>query len=868
MMPRFFSSALLVFLSLPAFVLAQKGDRPGEAQPPPPKSVKAPPAPALPVEEALKTIKVAPGFHLEVVASEPLVFDPVAIAFGADGRLWVVEMRAFMPNIDGKGENEPIGSVAVLEDTDGDGRMDKRTVFLDSLVLPRAVLPVADGALVAEPPHLWFARDKNGDGVADEKIQIAADYGSPVNPEHTANGLMWALDNWIYSANHTVRFRYEGDGKFTRDLTITRGQWGISQDDAGRIFYNSNSDPLRADLLPSEYLKRNPNIAPTGTNVQLVPATLRVWPGRVTPGINRGYKSLDAEGKMYAVTAACGPVVYRGTLFPPEFRGNVFICEPAGNLIKRIALDTADPELKGRNAYDGTEFITSTDERFRPVNLFNGPDGALYIVDMYRGLIQHRTYVTTYLRKQVEERHLERPVGMGRIYRVVPDGAPPANFRLKLARATTSELVESLGDPNGWTRDAAQKLLVERALDPARRPVDQPGGVRAESVESVAPVVRDFALKSKNPLGRLHAFWTLSGMNAIDPEFVLHALGDADPRVQSAGLRLAEEYFSDEKNASVIFPRVASLAGSADPNVRLQAALTLGEAHAPAAAAALRATVIANPSQLFLAEAAVSGLNGREDAFIAALGSEVKPNGAPPAAAVTLATQAVLKSSEPARIDRVFALAADRNSPAWLRRAILDGTERFLPKSPEGKTLLGGLPAEPKPLLALAAEKDSADGKRATSLLASLKWPGKPGLKTAAVAELTPAQKALFEKGRAQFAMVCAACHQPAGQGLAGLAPPLVNSSWVLGDERILARIVLCGKADENLIMPSMRVFDDETLAGVLTFIRRSWGHEAAPVAPSVVTQARAAVAGREEPWSVSDLVELQQELADTPGKK
>jgi mono/diheme cytochrome c family protein len=247
---------------------------------------------------------------------------------------------------------------------------------------------------------------------------------------------------------------------------------------------------------------------------------------------------------------------------------------------------------------------------------------------------------------------------------------------------------------------------------------------------------------------------------------------------------------------------------------------------------------------------------------------EIKESATPPIAAVALAAQGVLKSADPSHIEHVFTMAADHATPAWVRGAILEGTQRFLPKSPEGKTLLGSLPAEPKPLLTLAAEKDSAEGKRATTLLASLKWPGKPGLKTAAVAELTPAQKALFEKGRAQFAMVCAACHQPSGQGLAGLAPPLVNSRWVLGDERVLARIVLCGKVEDNFIMPSMRVFDDETLAGVLTFIRRSWGHEAGPVEVSVVAQARAAVAGREEPWSNSDLTELQQELADAAGKK
>lgn len=841
-------------------LLAQKGDRPGEAQPPPPPHIKTPPAPALSPAEELKTFKVAPGFRLELIAAEPLVFEPVSMAFGPDGRLWVVEMRGFMPNIAGTGENEPVGSVSVLEDTDGDGRMDKRTEFLKGLVMPRAIALVGDGVLIAEPPHLWFARDKNGDGVADEKIEIASDYGAQVNPEHTANGLMWGLDNWIYSANHTVRFRYAGDGKFARDLTITRGQWGISQDDSGRIYYNSNSDPLRADLLASNYLKRNPNAAPAGSAVQLVPAKLKVWPGRVTPGINRGYQSLDPEGKMSAVTAACGPVVYRGGLFPAEFRGNVFVCEPSGNLIKRIVLDEGDGTVKGRNAYEGTEFLTSTDERFRPVNLFNGPDGALYVADLYRGVLQHRTYVTTYLATQVKERGLETPIGKGRIWRVVPDTAPGANFKVALARASNAELVSQLASDNGWTRDTAQRLLVERGLSPVRTTVEKPGGVRAELVEVVAPAVRDFALATKNPLGRLHALWTLEGLNAVEPALVLRALGDADARVVAAGLRLAEKFLTPKLNDE-IFVRVLALAKSTEPAVRLQVALTLGEV-GTAADGALQALIMAHPAQPFLADAVVSGIGGREGGFVQALVSEHKDAGNAPAAMVALATSAALKGRNSDQMQRALAPAVESASPAWARAAVLDGVQRFLPKSPEGKTLVGSLPFEPKPLLALAAAKESADGQRAAKLIESLRWPGKPGMKTNVVAELTPPQKALFEKGQAQFTLVCAACHQPTGQGLAGLAPPLVNSRWALGDERILARIVLSGKVQENMVMPPMKAFDDETLAGVFTFIRRSWGHEADPVSPAVVKEARAAIAGRDVPLTDADLAELVKEFS------
>src|SRR5688572_7831312 len=191
--------SVLLFVSLSAAGLAQNGDVSGEVQAPP-SHLQIPPAPVLTVDDAIKTIKVAPGYRVEIVAADPLVGDPVAATYGPDGRLWVVEMRGFMPNPDGKGEDAKVGMISVLADTNHDGRMDKRTVFLDGLVLPRALALVGDGLLVAEPPHLWFCRDTNGDGKADEKTEVASDYGTPANPEHSSNGLYRALDNWIYSA--------------------------------------------------------------------------------------------------------------------------------------------------------------------------------------------------------------------------------------------------------------------------------------------------------------------------------------------------------------------------------------------------------------------------------------------------------------------------------------------------------------------------------------------------------------------------------------------------------------------------------------------------------------------------------------------
>ena len=402
---------------------AQEGDRKdpqGMTQEEIWKKFSVPAAPPLSPEAALDTFTVPDGFRVELVASEPLIGDPVEIEFDAAGRLWAVEMRGYMPNIDGTNETDPVGRIVVLEDVDGDGRMDRNTVFLDGLVMPRALAVLDEGVLISEPPNLWLCKDKDGDLRCDERVLMAEDYapqndpklGEKSNPEHASNGLLWSMDNWIYSANHTTRFRFIG-GEFVREPTVFRGQWGISQDNHGRHFYNTNSDHFRGDLVPSHYLARNENVVGLrGSNVRINPDQT-VWPGRITTGVNRGYRPnvLREDGTLARYTGACGTLIYRGSNFPADFLGDGFICEPTGNFIRRNKVSERDGVVTATNAYDQAEFLTSTDERFRPVNLVNGPDGCLYVVDLYRGLIQHRLYLTTFLRRQIEERGLDEPIG-------------------------------------------------------------------------------------------------------------------------------------------------------------------------------------------------------------------------------------------------------------------------------------------------------------------------------------------------------------------------------------------------------------------------------------------------------------------------
>jgi mono/diheme cytochrome c family protein/glucose/arabinose dehydrogenase len=822
---------LLLILLLPStWAAAQSGDRAGEEQPPPPEHLRSPPAPPLKPEDALRSFRLHPGFRIEIVAAEPLVLDPVAMSIGADGRLWVVEMRGFMTDVDGSNEDAPIGSIAILDDTDGDGRMDKRTQFAGGLVMPRAVAPVANGALVAEPPNLWFYEDENRDGKADRRTLVAGDYGDRSNPEHTANGLMWAMDNWIYNANHTVRFRFEA-GSWRRESTIFRGQWGITQDDVGRLYYNTNSDPLRMDLMPAEYLRRNPNlVAPTGVNVQLArPSDTPVWPARITLGVNRGYRTLRDDGTLPAVTAACGPVIYRGGAFPAEFSGNAFIAEPSANLVKRLIVTANGEPPVARNAHERTEFLASTDERFRPVNLYNGPDGALYVVDMYRGIIQHRIYLTTYLRNQIEERALDAPVGLGRIYRVVPEGAP-RHARPGLARMSTARLVATLEHREAWWRDTAQRLLVERR-DP--RAIDG---------------LRRLARGSRSSLARLHALWTLDGIDDVDWPTVQAALTDADVDVAVAAARLAERFLHAERTLGAL----AARAGWGEPKFLRQMALSLGNGAADRTDAFLLRLATAHGGLPHMADAIVSSLQGRESAALAQLTAVDNPEVAKVVAALAAA---ILQSKDAGRIDALLAPLDSDGTPDWLVNSILDGIERFIPGTGKSRRT-AFIPEEPRALVALS-RRSTAPATRAAEALRFLRWQGRVVDQAAVLASMSAAQREQYERGRREYA-VCAACHQPGGEGMAGLAPPLVGSPWVTGGVGALARIVLNGKTSGDTTMPPLSALDDDTIAAILTYIRKSWGHEAGTAASSEIQAIRGEVARRGEPWTESELAPMR----------
>jgi mono/diheme cytochrome c family protein len=391
---------------------------------------------------------------------------------------------------------------------------------------------------------------------------------------------------------------------------------------------------------------------------------------------------------------------------------------------------------------------------------------------------------------------------------------------------------------NSWWRDTAQRLLVE------------------QKNVSAAPELRELARSSASPaLGRLHALWTLEGLQQLDRETVLAALTSTDERIVTAAIRLSEKWLAQPKDKEM-FTRVMAASAGSSPHVILQTSFSLGASDSPEAIAALAKIAAQDDRQSFTPDAIVSGLAGRELDFIqATLGAPADNNAGK---TVTLAASSLLKSQDAKRIGEMLAyLAPGASTPAWAQAALLAGIERFLPKTPEGKPVPGSLPAEPTALVSLAAQRETADAKEAAKLIDLLKWPGKPGTENesaAIAARLTPEQKILYAKGEKQFAALCAACHQPHGEGLSGLAPQLLYSHYVLGADRALIRIVLSGKENEGRAMPPLHSLDDDAIAGVLTYVRQSWGHNAPPVSPATVADVRRQTTGREEPWTDEEL--------------
>lgn len=795
---------------------------------------KLPPPKPLSPEEALKSFKVEKGFRVELVASEPMIEAPIAMSFDDQGRLYVCEMRGYMHDVAGSTEKEPTGRVSLLQDTDGDGRMDKATAFLDKVVMPRAVMAVNGGALIAVPPNLFFCKDTDGDGVADVKDIVASDYGTfGGQPEHMANSPVWAMDNAVWSASYGTRFKLRG-GVWQKDSGLGRGQWGLCQDDFGRLYFNYNSDMLRADLLPTEAFTKNPLLRNASSINAKLAADQALYPSHPTPGVNRGYdaKTLSANGKLTQPTGTCGALIYRGDAFPVAYRGNAFVPEPCANLVKRFTMSESGSMVKATNVLKNTEFLTSTDERFRPVNACDGPDGALYLVDMYRGIIQHQSFLTHYLIANIKYRKLEQPINMGRIWRIVPD------TKDRPQPVKTSKDVKLLAHANGWVRDTTQRLIVE------------------STDASAIPALKEM-LQNKNALARVHALWTLDGLSSATPDVVKSALADKNAQVRAAAVHIASRDLAPDL--------IAMAAAEKDALVLAHLAIKLTGINLPDADAAVARLLASNGKNTLIREGALTGLRGKEAAFAKVLATQITKDNGTQIMPVIEAIGALLAAANKAGpFEEMLELAATQPAGGAFQVAAIKGLAKSDNKAKPKLLWLDAVPASLKTLK--AAMSDKASARLFARVEARLAWPGKPGAPPPPVIKpLTEAQTALFEKGKTIYATLCAACHQPHGFGLDGLAPPLVDSEWVLGKPEVLARIVMHGLAGPvkvaghtyNLAMPPLPQLTDEDVAGVLTYIRREWEHTASAVEPKAITIIREQDKGRMAMWTEAELKNL-----------
>ena len=486
---------------------------------------------SLDPDEFIATAQLPDDLGLELAASEPAVVDPVGVAFDADGRMYVVEMGGYPVRPAG---SPPLGRVKRLVDTDLDGYYETWTLFADELPYPTSVLPWRDGVLVTAPPDIVHLRDPDGDGVADTREVLFT--GFPVaNTQHNINGLIWGVDNWVYAANGgnhgsgrpagapddvvSIRgtdFRFRPDTGDLEPSFETTGGHGIAFDAWGRMFGTHNVNHVQHMVFPIGRLRRNPWLVLPTTRDMISDHGRSAQLFQVSDAETR-VNNPDQSGHF---SGGSGIAWYGGGALPAAYAGSLFVNDVVVNVVHQDVLAPAGPSFTASRRAEGIELLAGRDNWFRPVTVATGPEGALYVVDMHRAVIEHPEWIPDAVEATLD---LRAGDDKGRIYRIVPRGGLPA-VRPDLAAANLPALVEGLTHPNKWWRDTAQRILVERA-DPA-------------AVQPVRYLLRN----SEVPLARLHALWTLQGLDALEVDDILFALRNGPSGVRENALVLAERH--------------------------------------------------------------------------------------------------------------------------------------------------------------------------------------------------------------------------------------------------------------------------------------------------------------------------------------
>lgn len=516
-----------------------------------------PPVLPLPVEDEQKKFLIPAGYKLEPVLTEPEIQQPAAITFDGNGRMYVLELRSYMLTADSKGTLEPVSGISRWEDKNNDGVYESGGMFVDSLVFPRFVLPVGPNSVLTMESNadiVYKYTDTDKDGKADKKEFFTDNFGRPGNVEHQQAFLYWGMDNWLYSTVNPFRVRETPNGVIRESTGSNHAQWGITHDDDGKLWFQGGSNGV-----PS-YFQFPIHYGDYVVEKNFAEGFEIPWGAPI--GIADMQGGMQAvrlpDGTLNRVTGASGNDIFRGHRLPDELQGQYFYGEPVARIVRRIKADMQGGLTTLHNYYqeEQSEFIRSTDPLFRPVDMATAPDGTMYIVDMYHGIIQEGewTPVGSYLRTKIEQYQLDKVVNLGRIWRLTHESVKRDKTQPRMYDESTADLLRHLEHPNGWWRDMAQQVLVQR------------------NDRSVASALAQMARNAKDIRTRFHALWVLEGIGSLDAVLVKELLKDPDPRMRMQALWVSESlYKAGDKSFAPIYLEMMQ---DQDLHVKMRAMMT------------------------------------------------------------------------------------------------------------------------------------------------------------------------------------------------------------------------------------------------------------------------------------------------------
>ena len=563
----------------PGSRLLAQGGRGGPAEPQPDFSPKPPITGVSPAEEQARFL-LMPGYRVEPVLTDPVIEEPMQIAFDGNGRMFVLENRGYMQDADANGELDPVGRISVHEDVDNDGRYETHAIFIDRLVFPRFVMPIGPGRVLSmesNTDEVYLYSDTDGDRVADTRELFTASFGRSGNVEHQQSSLLWGMDNWMYSTYNQFRIRWTPQGVLREPTGSNSSQWGITQDSHGKIWFQGGASGLPGYFqYPVHYGNHYNNSARFEEGFEIPWGIAGV--GDYQPGF--GAVRLPDQG-LNRVTGGAGNDVFRGDRLPADLVGDYLYGEPVARIVRRVRPlnDEGLPRLRQVYQWQHAEFIRSTDHLFRPVDLATAPDGTLYIVDTYRGIIQEGNWTRpgSYLRQKIDQYQLDKNIRRGRIWRLTYDGIERDRTPPRMHDESAAQLVAHLGHPNGWWRDTAQQLLVLR------------------QDRTIAPALEQMARATANTFARFHALWTLEGLGALDATLVRDLMTDPDPAVRIQAIRASETLYKQGDRS--FGAEYRALTKDADADVVIQAMLTLKLFKVPDLDVVIRSAQAASPAR-------------------------------------------------------------------------------------------------------------------------------------------------------------------------------------------------------------------------------------------------------------------------------